>query len=208
MTALAAFATGAAATVAGALLGPVIVQQARANLTDRKPLSFLTVATATCASGLVAAGLLLRDVSGGIVALPLVVFGIACVLVDLRERRLPDALTGPILVATATIVIVSALTAQEGARAVQALLAAAALTAVVLVVKVVRNAAVGWGDIKLMPSLGAVLGWWDCLVVAALLWAVLLAGSALLSARRGPDRVVPYGPALLAGTLGAVLFAG
>lgn len=208
MTAVAAFVTGSAASIAGALLGPVIVQQARANLSDRKPMSFFTVATATCASGLVAAGLLLRDLAGGVVALPLVVFGIASVLVDLRERRLPDALTGPILVATTTIVIIAAVTAQEGARAVQALLAAAALTALVLIVKVVRSAAVGWGDIKLMPSLGAVLGWWDCLVVAALLWAVLLAGSALLSARRGPDGVVPYGPALVAGTLGAVLFAG
>ncbi|MFC4945816.1 prepilin peptidase [Pseudonocardia sp. GCM10023141] len=212
----ASVATGFVAMLSGGLLGPNIVKLARCNLLTRQPLSFRTVAAAACAPGLVAVIVVGHDGADGIILIPLVLIGGAATVVDVHERRLPDALTIPLVWLTAVVVTVAAILGHDGAAALRSLLTAAGITSVALVVKLVQTAAVGWGDIKLLPTVGAVLGWWDATALGVILWALLIGAAALLRNRRPADGyngsaggpVVPYGPALLAGTLVAVALAG
>lgn len=209
MTISAAAATGFAAFLAGSLLGPSVVRLAGIHLQRARPFGFRAAATAACVPGLIAAAALNHGGTDGIILIPLTLLGGAAALVDVHERRLPDALTGALIVLTAALVAAVGIAEQAGANVLRSILTAGALTAGAMVLKVVRTDAIGWGDVKLMPTLGAVLGWWDSVVLGVFLWAMFIAATALCSARQpsaGP--VIPYGPALLAGTLGAVVLAG
>lgn len=67
----------------------------------------------------------------------------------------------------------------------------------------------GWGDLKLLPSLGAALGCHgpEAVLHAVVLWLVLIAVTAVAVAVRGRESV-PYGPALVLGTVAALAGAG
>lgn len=141
------------------------------------------------------------------VLLAAVWFGVAAGLVDLRHRRLPDALTLPAL--PAALVLLAPL----GAAAVgRGALGAVAAVAVHAAVHLAAPGSLGAGDVKLSAPLGAVLGAvsWPALVLAAvlasLLTTVLASAAAVgLLGRRGcaaddPSRV-PHGPSMLLATV-------
>ena len=79
--------------------------------------------------------------------------------------------------------------------------------------KLGSSAAVGWGDVKFAPALGAHLGWagWPVFFSGLLAWWVLVlvtVGAAVAVRAVDPRRaqeVVPFGPAMLLGTLFALL---
>lgn len=127
------------------------------------------------------------------VAVPLVV-------VDLRHRRLPDALTLGMCPLLAVALAVAVLGGGGVEVAVGALLGAAGFFALHAVVAVARPGALGGGDVKLALPLGAVLG---VLGFEALLGAVFLAAvvTLLLIVVNPRWRAgAPHGP----GMLGAV----
>jgi leader peptidase (prepilin peptidase)/N-methyltransferase len=196
------------AVVGALVLGPMVLELATENL--RITASGGDAATIAVA-GVALAGLVDRGAPTAVAGLPLVVLGCAAAVVDVREQRLPDALTGPLLVGTTVAVTLLAAVAADGLAAAfaRSLAAAALISVIALLTKAVRSAAMGWGDVKLMPSLGAALGWagWDHVLTAAVLWALLLAVTAIVTsrAREGPQDVVPYGPALVAGALGGLV---
>jgi prepilin signal peptidase PulO-like enzyme (type II secretory pathway) len=146
----------------------------------------------------------------GVVAVPLLVFGLPAAIVDIYEQRLPDALTRPLLATTLLAITAAAASTGEWQVWVRALLVAAAVTAAAVVVKRLHTVAIGWGDIKFLPSLGVVLGWagWHATAGAAMLWAILVPLTAAVLAMSdhadGRPGMVPYGPALLAGTAAAL----
>jgi leader peptidase (prepilin peptidase) / N-methyltransferase len=123
--------------------------------------------------------------------------GVAAGLVDLRHRRLPNALTAP----AACFAPLGLL--PLGAGAVwRGVLGALAAVVGYGMVHLVRPAALGAGDVKLAASLGAVLGAasWAALATAALLAAVLTGGVGLVVACAGrapPGGGVPHGPSML-----------
>jgi leader peptidase (prepilin peptidase) / N-methyltransferase len=204
MTALAAALCAVASAV---VAGPAAIALAHRSLQQRWKLDALDGAVMAAAVGLASAALAARG-PVAVAGLPLVVLGFAAATVDALEHRLPDALTRPLLGQTAGVVLGLALAGAAGHALVRSVVAVAVLTGVALVVKAMRSAAVGWGDVKLLPSLGAVLGWsgWDAVTTAAALWALFIGLTAILSSAAGCGRdVVPYGPALLAGTLGALV---
>lgn len=128
------------------------------------------------------------------VLLALVWFGVAAGAVDLRHRRLPDALTLPAL--PVALVLVAPLGPPALGRAVAvAALAVAAHAAVHLAVP----GSLGAGDVKLAAPLGAVLGAvaWPAAVLAAVVAALLTALLAVVLGRRAG---VPHGPSMLAAT--------
>lgn len=138
------------------------------------------------------------------VALPLAVAGTAAACVDAREGRLPDALTVPLL--PVTLAAVAAGTG--GVTATGAALLAAVLGLVAaLSVHIVSHALLGWGDVKLAPTLAVVVSQGGSPAVFASVAAVGVALTALLcrsaTGPGGPDEqgVVPYGPALVVGAL-------
>jgi leader peptidase (prepilin peptidase) / N-methyltransferase len=133
---------------------------------------------------------------------------VAAAAVDLRHRRLPNALTVPALpVALLLLLPVGPAAVVRGAGG------AALAAAVHVAVHLVDRRAVGAGDVKLAAPLGAVLAAvaWPALAFAAVLatlltgavagqrlWADARAGSA---AWWGPTgRSVPHGPSMLAAT--------
>lgn len=201
------------AMVAGLIGAPAVAKLAHHNLLRPSPPTFLIGATTAAAVGVSAAvvttGGEVADVAVGV---PLIVFGMAATIVDLREQRLPDALTGPLALTTIAVITAVAVVGDDAATALRSLAVAGVVTLCALMLKTVRSASVGWGDLKLMPSLGAALGWWrsDAVLTAALLWVLLIGVTAAISSYRLRSRstVVPYGPALLMGTFGALAVGG
>ena len=124
---------------------------------------------------------------------------------DVRQRRLPNALTLP---GAAVIVIVAA---AEG-RGPSALLGALALAAPYLVVHTVTPAAMGAGDVKLALGVGALTGtfgldvWVLAAVAAPLLTAVW--GIVVVATRTIPqESTIPHGPSMCAASLAALALA-
>ena len=118
--------------------------------------------------------------------------------VDVREHRLPNALTLP----GATLILAGAVASGRG---LPAIVGALALTGGYLVVHLVSPAAKGAGDVQLALGLGALAGAFgvDAWIGAALGAPLLTALWGLLSRRR----VLPHGPAMCAATALAVLLA-
>ena len=129
-------------------------------------------------------------------ALVVVCWAIALSGVDLRERRLPSALTIP----GAVVIPVGAAVAGRG---LPALLGGLGLAALYLLVHLVAPAAMGAGDVKLALGLGALTAAFGIGVWAlAALGAPVLTTVAGLVRRRGG--AIPHGPAMCLASLVAV----
>lgn len=140
------------------------------------------------------------------VALPLALAGTAAACVDAREGRLPDALTVPLL--PVTLMAVASSAGMAGVAALGAALLAAVLGLVAAIsVHFLSDALLGWGDVKLAPTLAVVVSQGGSPAVFASVAAVGVALTALLcrtaTGPGGPEEqgIVPYGPALVVGAL-------
>jgi leader peptidase (prepilin peptidase)/N-methyltransferase len=140
----------------------------------------------------------------------LVPVGLVLARVDLTVFRLPDVLTLPALAATVLLLGVAALLPRHDGSWLRALAAAAVVAAVYFVLFLVNPAGMGFGDVKLAPTLGLALGWygWPAVFLGTFAGFALgaLAGLVLIVARRAHRRTpIPFGPFMLLGTLGALL---
>lgn len=131
--------------------------------------------------------------------------------IDVREHRLPDALTLPSYPIGLGLLAVAAPFVEAGGRQLlHAAFGLLGLAAFYGLLFLLNPRGIGFGDVKLAGVLGAYLGWLgpDSWVVGAFL-GVLFGGLfalALLVTRRAHRRShIPYGPFLLAGALVAVL---
>jgi leader peptidase (prepilin peptidase) / N-methyltransferase len=191
--------TGAAATLLVLLLAHNIgLRSAAIGYADAVPVGLLLGLTTAAAATAHAA-----------IVLVVGVLGTAAALVDARERRLPNVLTATLGVGLLITLLATAFLTHNSESLPRALIAAGLTVLVTLMVKVVSPAAVGWGDVKLLPSLTAALAWVGLPILAQglVLWMVLLLVTATVW-RLGhfdPSDTVPYGPALVVGTLGALL---
>jgi leader peptidase (prepilin peptidase)/N-methyltransferase len=128
---------------------------------------------------------------------------LALALIDYDHQILPDVITYP------TIVLGLATSAFGGLTwwldsAVGALVGAALPAAVIVLYKLVRGIeGMGWGDVKFLAGIGAVVGLTGCLwilVVAAILGALVGAGLMVLG-RGDSQTALPFGTFLAAATL-------
>ncbi|NRG39887.1 prepilin peptidase [Rathayibacter sp. VKM Ac-2835] len=117
------------------------------------------------------------------------------VLADVRERRLPNALTGPILLAGLATTVGGALAGRMPGELPAVLLTALALGVLHLA------GGLGLGDVKLGTGLALPLAAVDpALALQAPVLAFVLAGAwSLPSALRGGGERIPFGPFQLAG---------
>ena len=117
--------------------------------------------------------------------------------IDVRERRLPNALTLPLIPATATLLLFGA----DLDSWLRALLAGLALGAAYLALHLISPSGLGMGDVKLVVTLGMLGGWhgWAVAVAvgAAAFFAAVPTSIVLLVTRRG--RTFPFGPYMLVG---------
>jgi leader peptidase (prepilin peptidase)/N-methyltransferase len=144
------------------------------------------------------------------------VLAFACLVlavIDLRTRRLPDAVTKPAFVAVLALLAAAAAAEREPGRLVRALAAAVGVGGLFWLVARLRPGWLGRGDVKLVPTLALALGWlsWSALVVG--FYAAFLLGGvaglyAMLVLGRSRKSALPFGPSLAIGTVVGILTAG
>jgi leader peptidase (prepilin peptidase)/N-methyltransferase len=145
--------------------------------------------------------------------LVLAVVGAALGVIDARTHRLPNALVYPLTWATATLLTLAALGTGDWAALGRAALGALAFFAVYqLLYHVAPRGGLGYGDVKLALSLGAVLTWhsWSTLLVgvfAAHLLAGVVAIVLLLGRRAGWKTAIAFGPYMLLGAVVGLTWA-
>ena len=133
--------------------------------------------------------------------------------VDIVHHRLPDAITLPAVPLTAAAVVLTAVLVPGSGSLLTAAVAALVLWAVFAAIARVSPRSMGHGDVKLMPTLGLLMGY---LSPAAVLVGLLIAfgtgsAAALLGVavrRLGLRSAIPLGPSLLFGTWVVLLFPG
>jgi len=144
----------------------------------------------------------------------LVLCGVPLAVIDLRVRRLPDALTGACIAGIATLLTAAAVVSGHVQSLARAGLAAASVALFFALLALARPGSAGLGDAKLGLSTGAFAAWfgWGVLLTSLLAAFLLAAGYGLylLATRRAtlPGGSLPFGPFLLAGCLLTTLLAG
>ena len=134
---------------------------------------------------------------------PLLIALAIIIVLDIRTKVIPDAVTLPgIVYALAVAAVV------KSPSIGQALLGAVVGGGIVFLIAVISRGAMGGGDIKLMAMLGAALGWKGALVALAFsqIVASLVALSLLIARRAGRHDLFPVG-AIIA-FLGVVMLLG
>jgi leader peptidase (prepilin peptidase)/N-methyltransferase len=140
--------------------------------------------------------------------------GVPLAFVDARQHRLPDLATLPSYPASLLLLGVAAPSVAGGSgRFIHALIGMAVAVAFCLLLLLVSPSGIGLGDVKLAGPLGAYLGWLGAAafvtgLLAAWLLAALAAIGLLLTRRATRKTEIPFGPFLIAGTLGVVLASG
>lgn len=149
-------------------------------------------------------------------ALPAYLFlggvGSALAVIDMRCRRLPDALTLPSYpILGALIAFASFFHGPGGHALVRAALAGVIFFAIFFAMWLVRPSDLGFGDVKLSGLLGVCLGWlgwgsWFVGLMAGFFIGGFISVLLLLARRVGRKDHVPYGPFMLGGALVGVLW--
>ena len=139
-----------------------------------------------------------------LVYLYLAAVSIALTLIDIDTHRLPNSIVLPGYVVVAVLFTLACVLGAEWSALLRAAIGGVALYAFYLLLRLVRPAGMGGGDVKLAGVLGACMAWlgWGAFAVGA--FAAFLIGGvfglALIAARRaGRKTAIPFGPFMLAG---------
>lgn len=129
--------------------------------------------------------------------------------VDLRERRLPNRIVGPLAAATTAWVVGYGLVDGDGRRVGWAVVAGVVGSLALLLLSLAGP--LGMGDIKLAFPIGMLAGWLGADAVRATIGVTAISGAlvagALLVAGRGRRHTLPYGPFMALGSLAGILLA-
>lgn len=135
---------------------------------------------------------------------------IALTLIDLDTRRLPNAIVLPGYPVVGILFTIACLLGLPWDALLRAAIGGVILFGFYLVLRLIRPAGMGGGDVKLAGIVGMCLAWlgWAPLVVGAFAAFLLggVFGIALLIARRAGRRTaIPFGPWMLAGAWVGIL---
>ena len=138
--------------------------------------------------------------------------GIALTVIDLRVRRLPNAIVLPSYPVVLALLVLSAAIEGDWQALVRALIGGAVLFGFYFLLAFIYPAGMGFGDVKLAGIIGGVLAYlsWGTLVIGTFLGFFLgaVAGLALMAVKRaGRKTAIPFGPWMLAGAMVAVFAA-
>lgn len=137
-------------------------------------------------------------------------FALLLAVVDIRVRRLPDALTLPLAAATAALLGVASILPGAGGSWVRALLGGVVLAGSYFVLFLIHPRGFGFGDVKLALTAGVALGWygWQAVFAGAFLGFLLHAAwgvTLILAGRAGRKTALPFGPFMVFGALLVVM---
>ncbi|MCX5256804.1 A24 family peptidase [Streptomyces canus] len=130
--------------------------------------------------------------------------------IDFAVHRLPDVVVLPLTASALAGLGGAALLPGAGGSWRTALLGSLTLGACYFVLFLLNPRGFGFGDVKLAPALGAVLGWygWGILLIgtfAGFLFGALYGVGLILARRAGRKTAIPFGPFLLAGAFVGIL---
>ncbi|WP_195760624.1 prepilin peptidase [Agromyces kandeliae] len=145
--------------------------------------------------------------------LALAAAGVALSIVDLTEKRLPNAMVFPTLLVVAVLLVVGAVLTGEWVRLAWAAAGSAGMFLFYFVLALVSPKAMGMGDVKFALPLGLALGWFGWLMWVAGLMGAFLVGGVVAIVALAMRRVtlkgsVPFGPSMVAGAMLAVVAFG
>ncbi|WP_082104562.1 prepilin peptidase [Demequina soli] len=145
-----------------------------------------------------------------VVLLTLVFYGLVLAAIDLETRRLPNPLTAAFAITLAVVVLATAVATGDWSDALRSVIGAVALGLLYGIAFVAYPKGMGFGDVKLAPSLGAVLGFlgWPQLIVgafAAFIWGAVAGVIAMRRARKSRGVAIPFGPWMVVGALTGVV---
>lgn len=135
---------------------------------------------------------------------------IALALIDLDTHRLPNAIVLPSYLVVGALFVLACLLGADWAALLRAAIGGAILYVFYFVLRLIRPAGMGGGDVKLAGVVGMCLAWlgWTQLIVGAFA-AFLLGGvfslALLLTRRAGRRTAIPFGPWILAGAWVGIL---
>ncbi len=131
--------------------------------------------------------------------------GIQLAVIDACTHTLPRALVWPSSIAVSCVLVAAAVVNDDGDRLLAAAFGGTALVAFYLAIALTSRGGLGAGDVRAAFLIGSVLGWhgWPGIFVGSLLAFVGTGAVALV--RREHRSGTPHGPALVAGTLLALL---
>ncbi|MCW3494791.1 prepilin peptidase [Microbacterium sp. SSM24] len=133
-------------------------------------------------------------------------------MIDLDTRRLPNDIVLPSYIVAAVLFALASLLDADWTGLLRAAIGGLGLYAFYFVLRLIRPAGMGGGDVKLAGLVGIYLAWlgWGTLVVGA--FAAFLLGGVfgivlLITRRAGRRTAIPFGPWMLAGAWVGI-FAG
>lgn len=195
------------AAVVAAAMTPLVIAAAGATSTQASAVRRNSRPVVIAAALAAMAALLTSQRGAAFTAMcaPLLFIGAAAALVDAREQRLPDCLTALLLSSALLGIGIHSVARGDDPAALRAVAGLTITFASLGIGKILRPDAIGWGDIKLAPSLGAYLGLvsWQALYAGMLFWWLLILLTAVTRAadRRKRADPIPYGPAMILGTV-------
>ncbi|TDW30406.1 prepilin peptidase [Cryobacterium psychrophilum] len=198
----------------GSALGVPLVRIAERMLRIRRRFSPPVLVVAVAATGVLIALVVWVFGAGWELPAYLYLSFIAVVLsvVDLAEKRLPNALVYPSLLVLPVLLTLAAAATGSWPALLGACIGGASLFVFYFVLALISPAGIGMGDVKLAAVIGLALGYlgWTPLLVGSL--GGFLVGSLValvaLAARRVTLRgSIPFGPSMLAGAFLGVLLA-
>lgn len=137
-----------------------------------------------------------------LIALPIT---IALAFIDIDTQRLPDSLTLPLLLITGTLLIGESTLTGDWENLKTAAISGTAYTAFYFALWFsTQGRGLGFGDVKLAPSLGLLVGWFGYEsaatgFVAAFIIGGIPLGLLMLTGKLKRGTPVPFGPFLIAG---------
>lgn len=137
---------------------------------------------------------------------------VALTMIDLDTRRLPNDIVLPSYVVAAILLAVSAMLEPNWSGLLRAAIGGALLYSFYFLIRLIRPAGMGGGDVKLAGLIGIYLGWlgWGTFAVGA--FAAFLLGGVfglllIIFRRAGRRTAIPFGPWMLVGAWVGI-FAG
>jgi leader peptidase (prepilin peptidase)/N-methyltransferase len=132
------------------------------------------------------------------------VLGVGLSAVDLKHHRLPDALTLPAIPISLAAVALTGWLAPDSGSVPRALFGGAVLGAIFGLLAFLTPRNMGWGDVKLVVSVGILLGFvsWAAVLlglIVAFLLGALVSIAGIVVRRWNLKSAIPFGPSLLAG---------
>ena len=208
--------TTVVAAIVGAVLGwwPLAAWTQRSTTGERMPLRTVRIAGAVITA--VTFGALALRFGLSWILPALLAFAAASTvltLVDLAEKRLPNAVVFPTLAVVAALLVPPTWASGAWIALAWAAAGSAAMFGVYFVLALISPSSMGLGDVKLALVIGLLLGWfglnaWLVGLLAAFVVGGVIAIVALILRRVTLRGSIPFGPSMLAGALIALLYAG